>query len=129
MRWYRTSLTQYARFSGRARRAEFWTFTLTNWIILAVLMVIDHRLGLRPVEFGYGPLTMVFGAAVTVPLLAVGSRRLHDTYRSGWWQLLMLIPLLGNIALIVLWCMPGDDGANRYGAGPAQFAPAGSTQL
>ena len=46
---------------------------------------------------------------------AVGARRLHDTDRSGWWQLLFLVPVLGWIVLIVFWCQRGTEGPNRFG--------------
>jgi hypothetical protein len=52
--------------------------------------------------------------------LAVGARRLHDTNKSGWWQLLLIIPLIGFVVLVVLWCIEGDRGANQYGPDPKQ---------
>ena len=57
-----------------------------------------------------------------IPGLAVGARRLHDTDRSGWWQLLVLIPLIGAIVLIVWWATEGDERPNRYGVNPWEQA-------
>ncbi len=60
-------------------------------------------------------LSIVFSLAVLVPSLAVGARRLHDIGRSGWLQLLGLIPLIGAIILIYFYCQPGSAEANRFG--------------
>lgn len=108
----RTCFNKYAHFRGRARRPEFWYFALFNFIAQLVLGLIDS------VVFGLGdvsPLSNLYGLAVLVPSLAVGARRLHDTGRSGWWQLLVLIPIVGIIVLIVWWASRGKDEANEYG--------------
>ncbi len=64
---------------------------------------------------GSGTLSGIWSLAVLLPGLAVGARRLHDTDRSGWWQLLVLIPLIGAIILIVWYATKGSLGANRFG--------------
>jgi uncharacterized membrane protein YhaH (DUF805 family) len=61
------------------------------------------------------PFNNLFTLALLIPSLAVGARRLHDTGRSGWWQLIHLVPLVGQIVLIVFWCQRGTEGANRFG--------------
>ena len=111
----RINLVQkYADFQGRAGRAEFWWFTLA--IVLASLVgaVIDDLLIGRGQVFE----TLV-GLGTIVPSLAVGTRRLHDTDRSGWWQLLHLVPVIGVIVLIVWWATPGNAAPNRFGGEPA----------
>ncbi len=99
MNWYLSCLKDhYADFNGRAKRTEFWMFILFNWIASIIVGVIGYALGI-PV------ISTIYGLAVLVPTLAVGARRLHDTGRSGWWWLICLVPFIGFIWLIVLWCL------------------------
>lgn len=95
-----TCFSKYATFDGTARRSEYWWFALFLVIGGAIAAVISERLGL------------VFNLATLIPSLAAGSRRLHDTDRSGWWQLLVLIPFIGWIVLIVF--LAQDSRPNRY---------------
>ena len=75
--------------------------------------IIDAGLGWGS---GYGGiLSGIYGLAVLLPGLAVGIRRLHDTDKSGWWLLLVFIPIVGLIVLIVFWATDGTAGANDYG--------------
>ena len=104
--WYVEVLKKYAVFDGRARREEFWMFVLVNLIVTIVLNLISGFIG------------MIYGFAVLVPSLAVGARRLHDTNRSGWWQLIGLIPVIGIIVLIVFFVQDSQPGNNQYGANP-----------
>ncbi|MFA6174697.1 MAG: DUF805 domain-containing protein [Kiritimatiellales bacterium] len=105
MKWYLAVLKKYAEFNGRAGREEFWMFVLINFIVSLILSIIR-------------PLGLIYGLAVLVPSLAVGARRLHDTGRSGWFQLLVLIPLIGPIVLIVFAAQDGQPGDNQYGSNP-----------
>lgn len=116
MEWYLAVLRKYATFGGRAHRTEFWFFTLWSLVVSLVLLVIELALGLGNEYFG--PLTSLYSVAVFVPSLAVGARRLHDIGRSGWWQLLMLIPILGAIVLIVWWARKGEPQRNAHGPDP-----------
>ncbi|MBO0654186.1 DUF805 domain-containing protein [Streptomyces triculaminicus] len=116
MHWYVDVLKKYATFSGRAGRPEFWMFTLISFVISIVLAVIDSALGTAPV------IGLVYSLAVLLPGLAVGTRRLHDIDRSGWWLLLALIPLLGSIVLLVFFALPGTPGENSYGPKPLEAA-------
>ncbi|WP_028535895.1 DUF805 domain-containing protein [Paludibacterium yongneupense] len=102
-------MTHYADFNGRARRSEYGWFVL--FIVLGCLA--SSVLGAQ--------VKALFALAILLPGLAAGARRLHDGGRSGWWQLLALIPVLGALVLIVLLALPGDSGHNRFG--PAPFAP------
>jgi uncharacterized membrane protein YhaH (DUF805 family) len=125
MQWYLKVLKQYADFAGRARRTEFWMFTLFSAIISIVLGLLDSLLGLAFVEGTMsGWLGMLYALAVLLPSLAVTVRRLHDTSRSGWWVLIGLVPIVGGIVLIVFCAMPGNMGANAYGPDPK--APIGN---
>jgi uncharacterized membrane protein YhaH (DUF805 family) len=115
--WKKVVLENYANFTGRARRAEFWWYFLANVLISIVFNIIDAVLGLG-MGGGIGVLGVIYSLAVLVPGLAVGVRRLHDTDKSGWWLLLALIPIVGIIVLIVFWATEGPPGVNRYGNNP-----------
>ena len=112
MNWYAEVLKKYAVFNGRARRTEYWMFFLFNLIITLALSFIEGLFG------GPGVLSMLYSLAVLVPSLAVGARRLHDTGRSGWWQLISLIPLIGAIVLIVFMVQDSQSDQNQYGPNP-----------
>jgi uncharacterized membrane protein YhaH (DUF805 family) len=112
--WYLAVLKNYAGFSGRARRTEYWMFFLINLIIVVVLDVIGMAIKVSTLLGG------IYGLAVLIPSLAVGVRRLHDTGRSGWWLLIGLIPVIGTIILIVFLATEGQPGDNQYGPNPKQ---------
>ncbi|MEP7045021.1 MAG: DUF805 domain-containing protein [Dokdonella sp.] len=122
MDWYVGVLKQYFAFEGRARRKEYWMFTLINVIISIVLMGVDHVLGTLSATSGIGLLGGIYALAVLLPSLAVSVRRLHDTDRSGWWLLICLVPLIGGIVLLVFMCLEGTRGTNRFGADPKAIA-------
>jgi uncharacterized membrane protein YhaH (DUF805 family) len=116
MEWYLKVLRQYVDFAGRARRKEYWMFTLVNVIISIVLASIDSVLEISVLTLGI--LGLLYSLAVLLPNLAVGVRRLHDTGRSGWWLLIGLIPLIGTIVLIVFFATDGERQPNAYGPAP-----------
>lgn len=87
MNWYLDVLKQYAIFSGRARRKEYWYFILFNLIISIVLAAIDGAMGSYSAGTGMGLLGSVYTLAILLPGIGVSIRRLHDTGRSGWWML------------------------------------------
>lgn len=109
---------KYGTFSGRARRKEFWLYSLTVLVLSVILVIIDVTAGTYDPASGYGVLSSIFYLAVLIPSIAVGVRRLHDTNRRGWWYLLILIPILGSIAMIIFWCLKGTVGENRFGSDP-----------
>jgi uncharacterized membrane protein YhaH (DUF805 family) len=110
----RTCLSKYATFSGRARRSEFWWFTLALILVYIVAGIIDAAIGNQILEF-------VVLLATIVPSLAVTMRRLHDTGRSGWWILIGLIPIVGGIILLVFECGDSQPGTNQYGPSPKEL--------
>lgn len=117
--WYKkVVLENYANFSGRARRSEYWYYTLFNFLFLIGAMIIDNVLGMNFNPVPYGPVYLLYALAVFIPGLAVVVRRLHDVNKSGWFILIALIPLIGFIWLLVLFCTEGDHGPNQYGADP-----------
>ncbi|MRX69192.1 Uncharacterized membrane protein YhaH, DUF805 family [Flavobacterium resistens] len=117
--WYKKVVFEnYANFSGRARRSEYWYYTLATIIISIILAILDFSLGLTIGDSGAGILRAIYGLLVLLPGLAVMVRRLHDVGKSGWFFLIILLPLAGVIWLLVLLCTEGDRGSNAYGADP-----------
>jgi uncharacterized membrane protein YhaH (DUF805 family) len=111
MKWYLKVLRQYADFSGRARREEYWKFVLYYVIFALVAITLDILLH-------YPILYLFYILALMIPSIALQVRRLHDTGRSGWWLLIGLIPLIGAIVLFVFSVSEGDSGENFYGPDP-----------
>jgi uncharacterized membrane protein YhaH (DUF805 family) len=120
MNWYLKVLKQYADFSGRARRKEYWMFVLFNMIFAIVAAILDNVLGIAMEGTGYGPLYGIYALAVLIPGLAVAVRRLHDVGKSGWMILITLIPLIGAIWLLVLLVTDSNLGENQYGQNPKE---------
>ena len=118
MDWYIKVLKQYAVFGGRAQRKEYWFFVLFNTLVSIGLTVIDGATGTLNAGIGMGLLSGVYSLAVFIPSLAVTVRRLHDTGRSGWWLLIVLIPLIGALALLAFLIFDSQPDENQYGANP-----------
>jgi uncharacterized membrane protein YhaH (DUF805 family) len=118
MGWYLEVWRKYAVFEGRARRKEYWFFVLFHTIFAVCLMVIDSFAGTFDEESGYGVFSGIYYLAALIPGLAVTVRRLHDTGRSGWWILVILVPLLGPIVLLVFAASDSQSGENRFGPNP-----------
>jgi uncharacterized membrane protein YhaH (DUF805 family) len=116
--WYLTVLKKYADFSGRARRMEYWMFSLISLLIMCGLVIVDAMLGVDIGEQGIGILSAIYVLAVLVPSLAVSVRRLHDTDRTGWWVLVGLVPFVGDIVLLIFFVLDGTPGDNRFGPNP-----------
>jgi len=125
MNWYLTALKKYAVFAGRARRREFWFFTLFNTLIVVALAMIDMFTGTFDEDVGLGLLSGVFAVATIAPSIGVTVRRLHDTDRSGWWYLLGFVPLIGVLVVLVFMCLDGTPGSNRFGPNPKEGSGAG----
>ncbi|WP_312524789.1 DUF805 domain-containing protein [Paracoccus sp. (in: a-proteobacteria)] len=104
--------SNYVTFSGRATRSEYWWFTLFNLLAGFVLGMVQAAMGL---QFGLADL---YALAAILPGVAVTSRRLHDVGRSGWWQLLIFVPLIGAIVLLVWLVSKGEYGTNSWGEDP-----------
>jgi len=130
MEWYLLALKRYAEFNGRSRRKEYWIYTLYNIVIYMVLYLAGFvtllRSSIYMVFFG---LAFVYALAVLVPSLSVCVRRLHDIDKSGWFILIGLIPAVGGIILLVLLCLDGTPGDNRYGPSPKAIVQGQATAI
>ena len=153
MNWYLDPWKRYAQFGGRALRMEYWTFTLINLAIWGLLFVFgimssggEHG-GLVPVLL----VCWSFGLAAFIPMMACAARRLHDTAKSGWWLLLIFVPVIvllvfsdhpfanrqlqdvlqypivvapivGGAILTVFLLLGGNPDVNRFGPNPRESA-------
>ncbi len=122
-------LKKYADFSGRARRSEYWLFTL--FIILVeiaffiLLGVLGGGLGggqMNGLGMGLTGIYGLFVLGIIIPSLAVSFRRLHDTDRSAWWLLIAFLPFIGGLVLLVFTLLPGTNGPNKFGPDPKGLA-------
>ena len=123
MEWYlKVMRDNYANFSGRARRREYWMYVLVQSIIMIGLMILDSVLGLdfelQGISLGYGYLYLIGIIVHFIPSLAVLVRRLHDVGKSGWFYFIFLIPIIGIIWLLVLYCTEGQKEDNKWGPDP-----------
>jgi uncharacterized membrane protein YhaH (DUF805 family) len=113
MNEYLSVLKNYAKFDGRARRREYWMFTLVNAAVYVVLNILATQ-----VSMYIGYLAIAYMLGILVPSIAVAIRRMHDIGKSGWWVLIALVPLIGGIWFLVLTVTAGQSGSNAYGADP-----------
>ena len=124
--------TNYFGFTGRAARAEFWYFVLFTWIAYLLLSIVNSFVfGMNAADidpanmdgmgmaslWGIGILGGLFWLASVIPSIAVSIRRLHDIGRTGWWLLLIFVPL-GGFVLLYFYIKPSQPGANQYGPNP-----------
>ncbi len=121
--YYTEALKNYVKFEGRASRKQYWYFTLWNIIISIVVSIV---LGI--ILQGNGVyVSWIYSLAVLLPSLALLIRRTHDIGKSGWWVLLLLVPIVGAIVILVFLCTPGEPGTNKYGTNPNEVAEVPST--
>lgn len=121
MSWYLGVLKKYAVFDGRARRKEYWMFILINIIVSFVVGFIDGILEIYTGEELF-ILSTLYVLILFLPTIAVQVRRLHDTNRSGWWVLLIFVPIL-RIVLLVFLIQDSDPNPNKYGNNPKTSEP------
>ena len=121
MNWYLKCWKQYADFSGRARRKEYWIFSLINNIIIFFLYILQIVTIESMLWLIFPIILFLYAMAVFLPGLAVNIRRLHDIGKSGWWYLIYLIPIIGAIWLTVLMCLDSEPGENQWGENPKEI--------
>jgi uncharacterized membrane protein YhaH (DUF805 family) len=111
---------KYATFTGRASRSEFWWWALINFLITSVLSSIGVAIAggdtsaAAMMSGSRNALSGLWGLVTLIPGLALGVRRLHDTNRSGWWLLIVLIPVIGAIVLIIFAASQSHPAGSRY---------------
>ena len=143
MEWMLMPLRRYAEFSGRSRRMEYWMFQLFNLLVLVIPLALifggmpwgamgDPAIDPTMVDAQPGALfwvgvvlACIWALVIFIPGIAVTVRRLHDRDMSGWWYLgfilLGAIPFVGwiaSIVFLVILCLPGTSGPNRFGPDP-----------
>jgi uncharacterized membrane protein YhaH (DUF805 family) len=123
MDWYLQALKKYTVFTGRSRRKEYWFFLLFNILISMVLAIVDYITGTYSSAYGMGLLGGIYTLGVLLPAIAVTIRRLHDSGRSGWWFLIVLVPIIGGIVLLVFMLLDSQPGENQYGPSPKNEQP------
>ena len=101
---------KYLTMSGRASRSEYLFFILTSLLCAMIGGVLSETASDIILAICY----IVLG----IPCFTASSRRLHDIDKSAWFLLLALIPIVGAIILIILFCKKGTDGLNRFGNDP-----------
>lgn len=114
-------MNKLLKFQGRSDRGEFWKLNLIILVIGLILQLLGlaiDRYGINPFQNYIEGLLSIFSLLTTLPLLAIGSRRLHDIGKSGWWQLLILTGI-GIIPLTIWFFRDGDRAENFYG--PPQY--------
>lgn len=125
----KAAFQNFVNFKDRTSRAGFWWYVLAYLIVAFILSFVDSALfgggsaeilageGMA-VSYSSGPLGSLWALANFIPIIAISARRMHDTNRTGWLQLLGLIPFLGWIFLIYVYVQKGTAGENRFGADP-----------
>ena len=106
---WNTFTERYARFTGRARRREYWNFSILTTILMLVLFYFCGN---------YHFIPFAYILVIATPSLAVSVRRMHDIGKSGWWVLVSVIPYIGGIIFLVMACLDGQLRGNEYGPNP-----------
>lgn len=128
MKYYIHCLKNYANFTGRARRSEYWFFILFHFIFMISMIFVsdffdefflveDNSLSLAALPM---ILNVIYLVAVFIPTLAVTARRLHDMGKSGTWFFIYFVPLIGGIWLLVLLFSGSEPGRNKWGLNPKE---------
>ncbi|AUC84265.1 DUF805 domain-containing protein [Polaribacter sp. ALD11] len=119
MNWYLKVLKEhYADFNGRARREEYWMFVLFNAIVSILLVAVFGGIAAVLESPGILFISYIYFLGTFIPSLALTVRRLHDVGKSGWFLLIGVIPLIGSIWLLVLYCTDSENGTNQWGENP-----------
>lgn len=112
MEYFTNAFKKYGTFTGRETRQAYWMYILIYIFMYIALTVVD-------ITVGTVVLGTIFSLVMFVPSISICARRLHDTNRTGWWQLIGLIPLIGTIVLLVF--LVQDSGPdNDHGPNPKQ---------
>lgn len=122
MSWYIHALKKYAIFSGRARRKEFWMFSILNLFFMLLIPCWAGQFETGEPFFSV-MLLVIYMLATLIPHMSVLIRRLHDSNKSGWFYLVSFIPFIGTFILFIFLCTKGTSGHNNYGPDPKSEYP------
>ena len=107
MKWFIKCFRQYSDFKGRARRKEFWMFSLVQFFLGLIFFTADFLLFFLPSD-GFPILTMLYVTAMFFPSLGVLVRRLHDIGKTAWWYVkVCLVIYVVTIVLAILYAIGG----------------------
>ncbi len=112
---------KYFDFKGCSNRAEYFHFILFNIVVFSILTMLDFSL-MNSTLLSIGGLGGIYSWLTIIPSISVLVRRLHDTNRSGWWGLIIFIPLIGFFVLFIFVCLKGKSDENKYINVPAKVA-------
>lgn len=118
MEFYFLAWSKFFQFSGRSPRKEYWLFVIINAVIYVLLGLVGSDSRRSPSSEDGNIIQGLFSLLVLIPTFAVTVRRLHDTNRTGWLALLLLLPCIGPLILLVFNIQEGDIGENQYGPDP-----------
>ena len=110
----KTCFKKYFVFKGRAKKSEYWWFFLFLILASFASQLLDVVVLGQSFWINYGPINTIVNLILIIPILSAGARRLHDTNRSGWWQLLILT-IVGYIPLIIWLASEGKKKKNKFG--------------
>lgn len=117
MRWFLLAFSKYATFAGRSQRSEYWYFLLFYFLIAMIISpAIEAILGIGHANGGI--ISWIAIMVLTLPAISVTTRRLHDIGKSGWWQLIGFIPIIGGLILLIFVLKDSHQGRNEYGENP-----------
>lgn len=120
MEWFIYALQRFRDFEGRSRRREFWYFALFHFILSIGAAFLDNLFGFTDLGTESGPIQVLFILIMLIPAIAVSVRRLHDIDKSGFWYLLIFVPIIGWIWLLIFFLQEGTYGPNKYGPDPKE---------
>lgn len=113
MKDYLKVLRNYATFSGRATRREYWTFMLLSMVIYLSLILLPMS-EIQVLSTVCAWCGLFYSVIIIIPMTSVSVRRLHDTGRNGWWYFINLIPYIGFVVFLVFMLQKSDVGPNDY---------------
>jgi len=113
----RTAYSRWKDYNGRSSRPEFWVFIAFHFVAAFFISIA----GILTLDDLFEIVMSVFMLVQFFIILPLAIRRMHDTGRSAFWLLLNVIPLIGNLIVLIFMCLPGDEGANRYGPDPLRY--------
>lgn len=111
---FKNPLKNLTNFNGRTRRREYWYYRLG--VVLFIILPLAAAVLLGGVDNEI--VKLICNIIHPLLIISITVRRLHDTDRSGWWVLLILIPIIGDIVLLIFLCQKGTEGENRFGKDP-----------